>query len=361
MKHLLFASAMVLLCAECVTAQAEAEQPAAYGRVVLTVVTDARVLPMPTDEAQVRDFVLQEKIAGAAAQEAFGAYQPERLEVKLLDKPNEMDGVRAARLELTIRLDQQNEPAVRRFAEAYARRLNEALAARHAKQMTIFSDRKAEYVEQVRSAEVRLKELIEEQDALSAADSESARRRMQEQERTQAENAVEQAVLTKRVEELSAYIDRLRAEPAAVNTDASSRQLREQISELEAQLEQERAKDRSFNTSVLTARIAEANILLAYRESELQDQAAAELRRLEQQRREAMLQLKELAAGHEAMAALQAGTSADSARYDVLQIKIQAAREALHDAVRDAERFEAQTALIQEPVVSFEVIGAGSQ
>lgn len=364
-RFILTAFTAIMIAAGLLTAQSGlAEQTAGsrYGHVILTLVTDARVLPMPADEAQTEAMLFKNEIAAAAAQEVFGEYRPDWFrEAKLLEKPRDVEGLQTTRLELTVLLDEKHQPAAKEFVGAYVRKLNDALAAQHAKQMTVYAGRQAEHAEQVRGAERRLSELLEEQGALPAGtgDTESLRRRMQEQERLRAENAMEQAALKKRVEELSAYIDRVQMEPAPVNQDASSRQLREQLDRLEMRLKEEEEADRSFDAPVLGARIADAEFLLAYRKSELQDQAAQEVRQLQQQRRQAAIQLEELAAREKAFEAAELGSLAQSSQYEILEIKIQSAREALHDAVREADKFNAQTALIQKPVVTYDEIAFG--
>lgn len=345
-------------------AQSQPEPAAAsrYGRIILTVATDPKVLAMPSDEEQVKELLLRNDIVAAAGQDVFGEYRPGWFEgTKLLEKPKDVGGLQITRLELTVWLDEQYKPAAREFVQAYVQRLSGVLADQHAKQMTFYNARQAEHADRGLKAELQFRELMEQQSALPAGtlDTESQRRRMQEQNRALAEIAMEQAALKSRVEELSAYINSVQSQPAPVSQDASSQELREQLSQLQARLEQQEDEDHAFDAPVLGARIADAKILLAHRKSQLQDQAAEEARQLNQERREAVMQLEELAAKERALAAAVPGSLEQSTQYEILDVKIQAAREALHNALTEADKFNSEMALIQKPAVHYSEVAFG--
>ena len=190
---------------------------------------------------------------------------------------------------------------------------------------------------QVAETENRLRTLMEEQNALpqGTLDRESVRRRIQEQDRLLAENAAEQAALNRRIEAISAYIDQVQSQPPVADADAALREFTEQLRRAETLLREGGYAEHSFDAQVLRAKITDASINLALRKTRIADQKAEEVRRLDQQKHEAMMQLAELSAREKALSEVQSPTLDKSMEYEILEVKIQAARDALRNALAE--------------------------
>lgn len=350
-------AAAILLAAVSSGAQ---ERPQSSGRqyahVLLTILTDPQANPMPAEEDQIKALLLPNENAAADAQTTSNRSAADGFELKLLDKPKDVNGVQITRLELVLTLDKKDKDAAKQHVETYVKNMQQTLDREYEKHRTLYQDKQTSYAEQVRQAELRFTQLVEQQRALpeGALDPESAQRRLQEQSNQLFENKLERVMLENRAAELSKYVDMAAsAPPAPADTDASIRELTEQLRQTETQLQEGGYGENTYDAAVLRSRIIDAKILLAQRKSELADQAAAEIRQLDRQRHETLMRLQELAAQEKALASMPAVSMADSIQYEILEVKIQAAKEALHDALAEAEKFDAQMNTLQRPVVNY--------
>ncbi len=307
----------------------------------------------------------------AAEREVFGNNQSglkmrEDFQIALPESPKMVGNLQTIRIKLSVRLGKDLKPAAEEFIDVYVKKLKAEMEKQYKSEMGIFYKRHQQHTIIVSDAEMELKRYLDRQNELSGRmplDKESVLRQRMEHERAAREVGLRQAILEKRAKELSHHLQTTQAEiESRINNDDVLRELRRLVEQQEsefAKIVQAQKAGRVTDRDVgqIREELIRTQIELAQRQEELRNEAGREeLAEIERQFRETTMQLEELRIEETILMGTDPGSLSKSAEYEILQVKIDAARENLHDAIREQKRHGRQINLIQAPEVKIETI-----
>jgi hypothetical protein len=354
MKLFWIGLASVVLSAGVVRAEESAAPEVSNTRtaeVSLKIVTDPRVFPMDNNLGNILNLLSAQRINDAGL-EVVGASETDWFHGStLLDGPKEIGGLQTARIRWSIVLDEKDKPAAKELAENLVKKVKDALNDEYIENFSILERKHDVYSYRIEEAQSRLEDLIAKQNNLGqgALDKESVRQRMLEHEKARIENEMQMAILDKRSSEIFNHMSDIQAKADSILNDSKLKELedrlKQQLSETEANVQL------GISDKELRNRIEESKMQLAERKGLLEQEMAERIRQLAEQHRELLMQVEELKIKHNILRGYNPGSLSDSMQYEVLEVRIDAARETLRRALIEGDEFDAQMALIQAPVV----------
>jgi hypothetical protein len=351
-----------------------------WAKVEVTFVTDPQVMPL-ADETNLLDIVLS-RTESSAEKKIFGktGIIHKYANVMIAESPITIGGMQRTRLYIDVLLDETQKPIAKEFLEAYIQILKKTLNSESSNARQIFTNKLSRYYQQMEEAEIKLHHLLQSQGKLDGGrgtlDKASVRNRIMEHEKARIENDLQQSILKRRQAELVKLISEANSsrDEAAVLAEHVS-QLQEQnrqfIAELR-KLDEKRKSPRLYDISLekeqtddtenLSRQIAEIEMnihriqteiqKISERKHQIQTRLAEDTQQLNQQLRETTLKLQELDIEERVLAGYGPGSIKSSLEYELLEAKIQAARESLIHTTTQAQAYKTEVNLIMSPTVT---------
>ncbi|MHC5146403.1 MAG: hypothetical protein ACYSOK_04810, partial [Planctomycetota bacterium] len=327
--------------------------------VTLRITTDPKLFPMGTEEHSIGRLLnqnaaeqlstvdwdkLHSGIIDTVGQEVIGVdHWNDRIESLIVEHPKEVAGLQTARIRLIVSIPEQYKPAAKEFLEAYIEKLKSALHKEADLARKLHRKKFDVYMQRRHNAEMNLHNLLNTQSGLFGGqgklDKESVRERILEHEKTMIENEMQRAMLRKRAEEISRQIQIIRAKTEALSQDDEIVQIsKDVVMNLEEQLEKQQQSYKSGlisseEISSVKDRLLRSKLELSKRLEQLQSQSAEDAHELNRQLRETTMQLEELEIKETILAGYSPGNISSSIEYEMLEVKIEAAKENLRRAI----------------------------
>ncbi len=347
-----------------------------YAEVELRITTDPKVLPILIDGQGAQphiqpliDLMIGKQMPENIAKETIGKSNwDDILEISDTSSPREIGGLQVAQLKLTVSLDDSYKPAAKEFLETYIQKLEEALRRESGHGKRVFEYKLEHYRRQKHEIEMLLEGLLKAQNSLAgesgALDKESVRQRIYEHEQKIIEINIQQSILKKRAESFAMRMHELEIEMKVMEEkDPIIRHLREQMVKQETTFEELRKKAIELKRNIPS--IAESKTLLnetkdnlAKRKSDIQKALSIKTDELNRQLRETAIQQEELEIHEVVLHGHRPASLSDSMEYEILEVKIAAARESLHRATIEVSKADSECRLIMSPEIRVGKISA---
>lgn len=389
----IFTLLAVVLVAGIVQAEEKTEQELSNTRFAYTdlrITTDPKTFLMGVtddDTERLSGIIHSPEVLQSAAKDVLGtsdAYGKGQFFHSIVYIPSQIGGLQVIRVQVSIALKKEHKPAAKEFLETYIEKLRTALQKEydfacelHRKKLSINMQRRDQ-------AEMNLHNLLDAQSNLAGGkgslDKESVRQRILEHERAIIENDMQHAMLRKRAEELVKQIeeahrttDEIAAIRAAILELTEKRDhLRTEYKNIDFERNQYAENDPGGShvkirelTSKLSDLEAKFNQAereidkLSKREGQLESQTAGDIQELNRHLRETNIRLEELEIQERILYGYSPGDISDSIEYEMLEVKIEAAKENLRRAIIEQDEASLEFELLQPPTVSYgEIIGS---
>jgi hypothetical protein len=310
---------------------------------------------------------LHSGIIDTVGQEVIGVdHWNDRIESLIVEHPKEVAGLQTARIQLIVSIPEQYKPAAKEFLEAYIEKLKSALHKEADLARKLHRKKFDVYMQRRHNAEMNLHNLLNTQSGLFGGqgklDKESVRQRILEHEKAMIENGMQQAILRKRAEEISLQIQIIEAKTEALSQDDEIVQIsKDVVMNLEEQLDKQQQSYKSGlisseEISLVKDRLLRSKLELSKRLEQLQSQSAEDAHELNRQLRETTMQLEELEIKETVLYGYSPGNISNSIEYEMLEVKIEAAKENLRRAIIGSDEAALEYELLQSPVVSYDEI-----
>lgn len=381
-RNFLIALWVVVLTAG--TLQAEELSNTRRAEVTLRITTDTKLFPMGDKEdgiGRLTDIMFRPEMLEAVWQEVIGVdHWNDTIEAPVIEHPREVAGLQTARIQLIVTIPEDYKPAAKEFLGAYIKKLESALQKEYNSAQNLHRSKLEIYIQRKQDVEANLHELLRAQSSLGKEhgklDKESVRQRIIEHKRAKFENALQQAILEKRVEELTQQIS-IRSRTTDTETIDITMEIKN-LQEIRGQAQAEYNKidlaraqyankadsqkemlTIKNNLSKLENRISDAKTeidKLNRQEQKIRYQANEDVRELIKQLRETTMQLEELEIKKRALAHYDPGDISSSIRYEWLEVEIEAAKENLRRAIIQNDEAALEYNLLRPPTVSYNKI-----
>lgn len=371
-KNLLISLLAIVFTAGIVQAEdkpAEELSNTRQAAVTLRITTDPKLFPMGTEEhsiGRLLDIMFHSGIFDAVWQEVIGVdHWNDMIEAPIIEHPKEVAGLQTARIRLIVTIPEQYKPAAKEFLEVYIEKLKSVLRKESDLARKLYTKKLGVYLKRKDDAEGQLQGLLGQQGHIGETgplDKESVRERILEHERARIENEMQRAMLRKRAEEISRQIQIIRAKTEALSQDDEIVQIsKDVVMNLEEQLEKQQQSYKSGlisseEISSVKDRLLRSKLELSKRLEQLQSQSAEDAHELNRQLRETTMQLEELEIKETILAGYSPGNISSSIEYEMLEVKIEAAKENLRRAIIGSDEAALEYELLQSPVVSYDEI-----
>ena len=381
-QNLLFTLLAIVLTAGIVQAEdkpAEELSNTRQAAVTLRITMDPKLFPMGTEEhsiGRLLDIMFHSGIIDTVGQEVIGVdhwndmiesliHWNDMIESLIVEHPKEVAGLQTARIRLIVSIPEQYKPAEKDFLEAYIEKLKSALQKECDPARKLHRKKLAVYMQRRDEAERYLHGLLSHQANVGGhgkLDKESVRERILEHERARIENDMQQMVLRKRAEEISLQIQIIEAKTEASSQDDEIVQIsKDVVMNLEEQLDKQQQAYKSGlisseEISSVKDRLLRSKLELSKRLEQLQSQSAEDAHELNRQLRETTMQLEELEIKETVLAGYSPGDISSSIEYEMLEVKIEAAKENLRRAIIARDQAVLEVDLLQPPTVSYDEI-----
>ena len=334
---------------------------------VLSITTDPQVLPMGDTEetAYLNLFLDSPEVFGNSFPAGFGD-RVENLAIQPVEPPKLIGGSQIVRIKISFSVKETDLPLAGKFVQTYIDHLKAKLKAQYASGMDIFLSRLQVFTEEVDLAEARLAELQARQNKVADGmpmDKQSVLQRQMENRRAVTENELQQRIFENRMKEISEQIAEIHDEiQVKIANDEVLRQLQDLLAQQENEFKIiEQANETGGLAQSEVARFREklirTKIEWAQRKEQLRDEGSTiSLRELNRQLQETTMHLQELETQQQVLMGTDPGSLSRGSDYEILEVKINAAKENLHNTIMEKTAYEHQMKLIQPPTVRVEYI-----
>jgi hypothetical protein len=350
-----------------------------YASVEVNIISDPKIYRVGGEK--VMHIINNSELFEAVWQEVSGVeHWDNYMNVPFVKQLDETAGMQMVRFGLMLTLPEEYKPAAKEYLQAYIKELQKALRKEYDVVHTLNENKLEVYTKQRVDAESKLHNLLNKQSQLAVGqgplDKESVRQRILEHERSKIENSLQKSILRKRAEELVKQIDEVHRTTGEIEAIvAAIQELQEKRDRLLTEFNKsdfERNQIAKTNTGsqdqivLLTSKLSsletdinrierEINILNKH-EKQLESQTAGDIQELNRLLRETNIKLEELEIQDNVLSGYNPGKISDSIEYEILEVRIEAAKEELRRAILDLDKAALEYNLLQPPTVSYDKI-----
>lgn len=345
-----------------------------YASVRIRIITDPQFFEMEDIQSnipgQLTNLLLGQEVYRSAVNAVLGdsardLFETDSFSQKFETSPHFIGGLQTTTLFMEIALPQDVKPAAKEFLEVYSGKLRTELKKHYEFGRDLFERKLIQYDRFTHDAENRLRELQHQQDELGGGmpvEMHAVRERIQAYQQAIREKQMQEAVLTRQSEEIARQIDLIRHEAEIKKQDDEiNRSLSEIIKKLEE--EYQRVKLRldagaaaPEELDSAKEQILQAKIQIMRRKEEIERNLQQNIYEMNNRLREITLQLEQIRIEEAVLHGTSPGSLSESRDFEILQVRIEAAKENLHNVLMEKSEYVRQFNLIQPPRVDVEWI-----